>query len=525
MIIDRKAVKVYLNRELDSYLWMKKLRRESLERHLAAMRVPPRFKTEPWLHQLVCAYIGFHNPRFLFLLDMGLGKSKIFLDLITQVQRERGLDRACIVVPRLINVDSWVEDVPRHSDLEPQRIDCNEIEEKRERLLNPKGDISIIDIGGLMWALCKKEKGEKGKTSMVRDDKVMRKFLQTYNWLGVDEIHKLGGNHNSLWWNILNYASARMDYSYGASGTIIGKDAEQYWPPFYLIDQGAALGETLGIFRAAFFIQKTMPFKGVKYVFDDRLDDRLHEMAQHSSIRYDENEVPDVDLPALVRRKRVLVMGDEQREHYLRAVEGIIDAGGGRQDLEASWFRMRQITSGYLGWRDDLGDHVMPFADNPKLQDLEDTIERLNGKKIVISCEYTETGRLITNRLKELGISFVWLYGGSKEKPGVLRQRFMDDPKCQAFVMNSEAGGTGNDGLQKVAQWLYLYETPSDPRSRAQVIKRVHRPGQPHRTFVIDAVIKGSVDTGILESIEEGEDLFRRVVNGQTRGRRNLFLA
>src|SRR5687767_12765654 len=100
MLIDRRAVAEFLDRELDSFLWMKGLRREAILSELRQLRVPPAFKTDPWLHQLVCFWIGICKPRFLFLLDMGLGKSKIIADLATQARREKRLDRGLITVPR-----------------------------------------------------------------------------------------------------------------------------------------------------------------------------------------------------------------------------------------------------------------------------------------------------------------------------------------------------------------------------------------------------------------------------------------
>jgi hypothetical protein len=75
MLINRQAINSYLDRDFDNFLWMKRLTREAIMRELNSLKVKPTFKTEPWLHQLVCFYIGICNPRFLYLLDMGLGKA------------------------------------------------------------------------------------------------------------------------------------------------------------------------------------------------------------------------------------------------------------------------------------------------------------------------------------------------------------------------------------------------------------------------------------------------------------------
>lgn len=523
VLIDPRAVAAYLDKPLDDWRWIKRVRRERLEReiHDLLRRTPPRFKTPPWTHQLACFYVGVLEPRFLFLLEMGLGKSKILADLMTQHQRERRLEGALVLVPRLINVDSWVDDLAKHSDLEPHRVDVSEIEAKRELLLRPRGDVTIIDYQGFCLAMCdRKPSKKKDGRSLVRNDKRVRELLRQYNWLGLDEIHKLG-NWESLYVHLMDPVSKGMEFCYGLTGTLFGKRVEALHAPYYMIDRGATFGENLGLFRAAFFQPKPKGM-GTEWVYDKRMDADLHRMLQHRSLRYEDAEVPEVDLPELVQRKHALVMADEQREHYLRALQGLIDANGISQEMKAAWFRMRQITSGYLEWEDDYGPHQIVFKQNPKLIDLEATLERCADSKMVISYEYTSTGRLISKRLQELKIRHVWLWGGTKD-PSAVRREFMEDPRCQVFLMNSEAGGTGNDGLQKVARYLYLYETPSSPTARKQVVKRIHRPGQGQRSYLYDAVISGSVDQGILDGLAEGIDLYERVVNGGARYK-DLFL-
>lgn len=520
MLISRRAVNEFLDRDFEEFTWMKKLAREQIMRELNALKVKPYFKTEPWLHQLVCFYIGLMYPRFMFLLDMGLGKSKILADLITQTQRERKLEGALITVPRLINIDSWTDDLAVHSDLEPWPINCETIEEKWERLIKPKGDVTIVDYQGLALACTTKKKNNKGKLELFWDAKKLKMLMKQYNWVGFDEIHKLK-NHNSLWFSIANQVSKRAEFAYGSTGTLFGKEVEAIWSQFYLVDRGETFGENLGPFRAAFFTAKMNPWKGQVLTFNKSMDGTLHSMLQHRSIRYDEDEVHD--LPARVMRTLNCDMGEEQREHYMRALEGLINAGGKVSELEAQWLRMRQIVSGYLAWKDGSGDHVIRFKHNPKLDHLESIIDAMGDTKIVVAYDYTETGRMIVDRIKEMGLDYEWYYGGTKDQ-SASRRRFMDDPKCKVFVMNSEAGGTGNDGLQKVARYLVFYETPPEPISRKQTMKRVHRPGQTRRTFIYDLVMRRSLDKGILEDIAAGNDTYSAVVGGK-RKNRGFFLS
>ena len=513
MILSRRAVQAYQNREFDDFRWMKALTTTQIREELRGLRVRPIFQTEPWPHQLVCFYIALCRPQFLFLLDMGLGKSKILADIITQLQREKKLNRAIITVPRIINMASWVDDLAVHSQLEPWSCSISDTAEKWDRLAYPKGDVTLIDYGGLHLALTKREhvSGNKGKYRLIKDDKKLKRVRELYNFVGIDESHKLS-SHNNLWFSLMSQLTKTVDYCYAMTGTLFGRDPQSLWSQFYLVDRGETFGENLGLFRATFFTTKVSPWKGTVFEFDPKTEGTLTKMLQHRSLRYDETEV--LELPKLIPITRRLTMTAEQREHYLRAVEGLINAEGKLEELDANWVRMRQIISGYLAWKDDYGNHVLPFKENPKLDALEQLVSEMGDSKIVVCYDYTETGRLIVERIKSLGLDLEWLYGGTKD-PSASRRRFLTDPKCRVLVMNSEAGGTGNDGLQKVARYMVFYESPTPPITRKQTVKRIHRPGQEQRAFIYDLVMTGSLDAGILAGIKSSTDLYRSVVNGK----------
>jgi len=139
--------------------------------------------------------------------------------------------------------------------------------------------------------------------------------------------------------------------------------------------------------------------------------------------------------------------------------------------------------------------------------------------KVVVVTAYTPTLELISDALKHQNIKHVCLYGGTKD-PLAARRQFMDDPKTKVFIMNAEAGGTGLDGLQKVARYMVLYESPCDPITRKQVLKRIHRPGQQQRTYFYDLVVKGSVDVKILSDVVNGVNFYSSVIDPTDLGKR-----
>jgi SNF2 family DNA or RNA helicase len=512
MVMSRLAVKDFLGRDFDSFTWMKRLQRDDILRELVQVKVLPQFKTDPWIHQLVCFYIAIHYPRFLFLLDMGLGKTKIMLDAMTQLQREKRMKRALVFIPRKGNIDSWLDGIATHSDLEPWPINQEDIEEKWERLSNPKGDLSLIDYQGFQLATSKKvAKTKGGGNRYVKDEKKIKLLSRAYNLTVLDESHMLSG-HDNLWFSVLRQFTKELDFCYAMTGTLFGKDPISIWSQFYLVDRGETFGSTLGLFREAFYEPDMDSWNASKLKPKQGSSRVIHKMLQHRSIRYDEEEVQE--LPPTVPRIEKLHMTSEQRDHFLRALDGFIDAGGQVDKLDGAWVRMRQIVSGYLKWSDEYGEHELFFKENPKLDRLEGLIAAMGDSKIIVCYEYTPTGAMICKRLKELGIDHEWYYGGTKDQ-SASRRRFITDPSCRVFVMNSATGGTGVDGLQDVARYMTFFETPSSPIVRKQTSKRIRRPGQKRRTFIYDLVMLNSLDQGILNSVQAGIDLHSQVVAGK----------
>jgi hypothetical protein len=399
---------------------------------------------------------------------------------------------------------SWQNDLNKHSNL-GANICAGTIEEKWEALINPVGEVSLIDYSGLHLAVRRK----LGKKYM-RDDRKISQLKKLYQFIGADECHLLR-NKDTLRFGIMRQLTKGCPFVYGTTGTLFGRDVEAVWAQFYLIDKGQTFGETLGMFRAAYMREETGYWTGSKWVFDKKKAHALYRALQHRSIRYDESEC--ADLPECQHIVLKLEMTDEQRGHYDRAIEGIINSGGNISDTEAQWLTMRRISSGYLMWDDEYGEHNVGFPNNPKMEALENLLESSGERKIIISTEYTATGKMVVDRLAKLGYKTEWLYGGSKDPAGCLN-RFKSDPTIKAFVMNSASGGTGVDGLQDVATYLIFVESPCSPITRKQTEKRIHRPGQSHKTFIYDLCVSG-VDYSILAGIKEGRDMHDAVVGGK----------
>lgn len=525
MTIAKSAVEAFLAQPREDYSWLKTVPRREILDALWSLPHPPGFKTVPWLHQMVCVYIGICQPRFLFLLDMGLGKTKILLDLI-QYRKDRGeLKGALVCVPRATNVSSWVEEVQTHSSLSMTPV-VGSIADKWE-LLHSGTDLCVIDYHGLTLALTDKVKGKSKEVfdeetedmkkvdvnKLAPSDKKLRELSRLFNFAGADETHRVK-NKSSLPFRILKNATKAWPFFYGLTGTPFGRNPEDVWSQFFLIDRGDTFGDTIGLFRGGFFKEVPGWAGHMESVFDETKAPLFHRWIQNRSIRYADTEC--LDLPRKIPRTIKRKFTDEQREHYLKALEGMVAAAGDFTEQGNCFVSMRRITSGYTVWKDEAGtQHVYRFNVNPKMDVLEQTLDEAGDKKVIVYYDYTETGRLIHDRLNSMKIRNEWVWSGNRNQSASIAL-FKNNLDVRVLVAQQECVGTGLN-LQ-MAKYVFFFESPVSPINRKQAEKRTaERGGQTDRVYVIDPVIEKSIDLRVLSFIEEGNDLFASLVEGRAR--------
>ena len=177
---------------------------------------------------------------------------------------------------------------------------------------------------------------------------------------------------------------------------------------------------------------------------------------------------------------------------------------------------MRQISSGFIGYKDDnTGKSAQSeFSNKPKLELLLDLLQRITPEaKAVVYNEYTFSGSMICRELNKLDIEHARIYGGTKDTQAELL-RFVKNEECRVLVLNHHAGSMGLN-LQ-VAQYVIYYESPVSPRVRMQADARVARQGSKHERVFIYDLVSGTVDKAILKMHHEGKDLLAGILDGST---------
>lgn len=360
---------------------------------------------------------------------------------------------------------------------------------------------------------------KKGKKRWALDKKLAAKLSRWADGIVLDESTRVG-NHQSLTYKLVGRLKEEAEVRYALSGRPFGRDPKMLWPQHMLIDDGETLGETLGIFRAAYYDEKdSKHHKHAKdYTFRALMKPKLSKMIQHRSITYSSEEC--LDLPGVVRDRVVVNLPQETGAYFKRLVEQLIEAKGNFREVKNVFLRMRQLSSGFVGIKDDeTGERAsIEFDENPKMDRLLDKIDELPyERKAIIFYDFTISGRKIVQRLQEeLDLDPIWLWSGTKDSRKELG-RFAKDPNCIVAVINNRLGSMSLDGLQYVANYDFFFESPVSVIDREQAEKRLHRDGQKRTVFRYDMITRKTVDERILAFHKEGRDLFAELMKNPAR--------
>lgn len=467
------------------------------------------------IEEVQCLSIKAYHGNYITDDFIVTHNSHIVLNLASILKRKKKVKKVLVLVPNVISVGNWGDEIEKHSDFSWIGLTGT----KEERLINLEKEVDfyLLNHAGLQVLLADKIPRGKTKFELAGYIPKIIEFAKKFDMMVIDEIH-MGGfsGYNSLTFSIADELSKRIKYRYGLTGTPVGRDPMILWPQFYLIDRGKTLGPSIEFYKEVFFNEVKDYWGGYDFKFKKAMESILHKKLSNKSIRYAEEEAND--LPPKVYNKIHLTFPEENYIYYRKVADGLKEVmikGVSKALLENAFIKLRQVTAGFLDFKNEETEEkdTIIFDDNPKLDALEELLLSVSvNEKFVVFNEYTRSGDFICDRLKKLKIKHVRLYSGTKN-PEKVREQFLKDPKCRGFVINSKSGGTSLN-LQN-SRYVIFYESPVSPLVRKQTEKRCHRTGSTKRVFYYDFVIKNSVDVRVLGFIEEGKDIFNALIEGK----------
>ena len=169
---------------------------------------------------------------------------------------------------------------------------------------------------------------------------------------------------------------------------------------------------------------------------------------------------------------------------------------------------LQAITSGFrLEFSANMAHtEIRPFfqrpEDNPRIQELLDTLELFPDDQAVIYCHYTQE---IQDILAILGDKALPFYGDMSIKARQANKTAFKAGKAQYLVANKSCAQFGLN-LQFCHREVF-YNNDWDWGTRAQAEDRVHRAGQTHEVSIYDIYAHDSLDVTILRCLARKESM------------------
>ena len=419
-----------------------------------------------------------NNPIAAVLLDMGLGKTVITLTAINDLLNDSfEVSKILIIAPLRVAKTTWSDEIRKWEHLHFLRYSVA-VGTEKERLdaLHTPADIYIINRENVQWLIEK---------SGVPFD---------FDMVVIDELSSFK-NHQSKRFRSLMNVRPKVRRVVGLTGTPTTNGLMDLWAQFRLLDMGQRLGKFIGKYRAAYFRPDKMNGQIVfSYKPLPGAENRIYEAI--SDITISMRATDHLKMPALISTQFPVQMNRSERLKYdalckelvLTLPDGEITAA----NAAVLSGKLSQMANGAI-YTDD-GEAIT--LHDRKLDALEDIIESMNGRPLLVAYWFKHDFERISERLHSLHIPFARLDTEDSIRrwnSGNLPVALIH-PASAGHGLNLQSGGSAMVWFGLT--WsLELYQ---------QTVARLWRQGQTSGTVVVQHIVtENTVDERILAALQK----------------------
>lgn len=519
-MIPQRLIDNYLSEpSKDTLTWLKTLKPLEVEMYLADIQPRHTFTIPTFrIDQKINFIAGVAFPYTMYMSDLGLGKTGVSLELLTYFMNNGFVRRTFVFAPTEEIAEGWVDEINKWGFKLPYCLLTRKTTKQKWAALEGfSGNGLVIGtyigisamVSSLVITIDRLTHLPTGKRKRKVDFKQTKRLLVDVDAVVYDQSTALG-NKGSLSYKVCKEVSGTAQIRFSLAGRAFGRDAYILWSQMFLTDKGKSLGDNAGIFREAYWRKENPNFPFSKWVLRKRREKDLANRIAVSSLRWSTDEC--LELPQKTQINKYCEMPDENWAYYDQVKQELLKAHGNYTEVKSHFIRMRQISSGFIGFKDDeTGEKAsLSFEINPKLELLMELIEELpEDKKMIIFHEFTYSGSTICAELMKRKLKHGWLWGGTKDWTDI-KNKFNTDPDYRILVLNHRKGGMGLN-LQ-AANYCIYYESPVSSMIRYECDGRIRRDGQKHPCFYYDLLMKDTVDEHILELHKDGADIYKVLV-------------
>ncbi len=416
-------------------------------------------------------YIEAH-PISALLIDMGLGKTSITLTAIRNLLFDSfEVCKVLVIAPLRVAKNTWTDEIKKWEHLSTLTYSLI-IGNENERLsaLNKKADIYIINRENVDWLVNKS--GYKFDFDMVV----------------IDELSSFK-NHQSKRFKSLMKVRPLVKRIVGLTGTPSSNGLMDLFAEFKILDMGKRLGYFIGQYRNAYFKPDKMNGPIVySYKPLPNAENAIYEKISDITVSMKANEY--LKMPELVTSNYVVELSDSEKNQYDRMKKSLVleitDGEITASNAASLSNKLCQLSNGAI--YDD--EQNIVEIHNRKLEALEDIIESMNGKPLLVAYWY----RHDLERIKK----------GFSVREIKTSEDISDwnDGKIPVALIHPASAGHGLN-LQNGGSTLVWFGLTWSLELYQQTNARLYRQGQKNTVVIQHIITKGTIDEQILKALQK----------------------
>lgn len=437
-----------------------------------------RYKPHDY-QQFAVNYIESH-PIAAVLLDMGLGKTSITLTAIFNLLFDSfEVHKVLVIAPLRVARDTWTAEVNKWDHL--QSLICSVAvgtEAERKSALMRQADIYIINRENVGWLI---------EESNIPFD---------FDMVVIDELSSFK-NHATKRFKALLKVRPKVGRIVGLTGTPASNGLMDLWAEFRLLDMGQRLGKFITKYRTDYF----MPDKRNGMVVFTYKPLPFAEEAIYkkiSDITISMKSTDHLKMPKLISSEYTVSLSDSEKQDYENMKRDLVlDIPDGEitaTNAASLSNKLSQMANGAI--YDDSGS-VHRIHDR-KLDALEDIIESMGGKPVLVAYWFKHDLVRISEKLKKCHIPF------SRLDTSDSIRRWNNGEIPVALIHPASAGHGLN--LQSGGSTLVWFGLTWSLELYQQTVARLWRQGQTSKTVVVQHIVtKGTIDGRIMKALQSKE--------------------
>ena len=419
--------------------------------------------------QYAIDFIESHKTAAV-LLDMGLGKTVITLTALNDLLFDHfEISRVLVIAPLRVARNTWPQEIGKWEHLNHIRYSVAVGTEKERRdALRKQTSLYIINRENVPW--------------------LVEKTAFSYDAIVIDELSSFK-NWSSKRFKALMKVRPLAKRVIGLTGTPSGNGLMDLFAEFKVLDMGQRLGRFITKYRQDYFVPDKRNGQVVfSYVPLPGAEERIYEKI--SDITISMKAADHLRMPELIESEYSVRMDEEEKKMYAEMCEQLVLQMKGDEVTAANAGvlsgKIAQMANGAVYTDDGATLHIH----DRKLDALEDIVESMNGKPLLVAYWFRHDAERIEKRVPcvRLDTDEAIARWNRGEIPVALIH-----PASAGHGLNLQSGGSTLVWFG-ITWSLELYQ---------QTVARLYRQGQSAKTVVVQHIIaEGTIDERILRALK-----------------------